>query len=552
MILMLLNAEIIPDIPENTVRVAKAAFPKGNIYMKMRDELGAFYQDSDFTDLFSTRGQPAYSPWRLALIIVMQFAEGLSDRQVAEAVRSRIDWKYALSLELEDSGFDFSILSEFRTRLLEKKKESTLLDKMLERFKVKGWLKARGKQRTDSTHILANVRHLNRLESVTETLRAALNEIAKVNPKWLYLRITDGWLEDYSRRIEEFRLPKGEEKRNEYGSLVGSRTLRLLTLIDTEDTPAEIKKLKMVKALRQMWDYQFKITDGKVQFRAAGELPSVSERFDTPYDVEARYGNKRATTWSGYKVHYTETCDEDCPFLISNVETTTANIPDVVMGVKIHQSLQKKDLLPETHFLDAGYVESKWIIQSAKEEKVKIIRPVRPNNQWQALSKNGFALSDFQIDWENKQVTCPMGQTTTNWYERTLRGTENIRVRFKRTQCKNCEKRSLCTRSVLESRSLGFSNKENYLILEELRKQPDNPQWQKLYNQRAGIEGTFSQAVRSFDLRRSRYIGENKTHLHNLATAAAINIGRSIDWMDEKPREKTRVSWFAKLKHLEL
>lgn len=549
---MLLNAEIIPDIPENTVRVAKAAFPKGNIYMKMRDELGAFYQDSDFTDLFSTRGQPAYSPWRLALIIVMQFAEGLSDRQVAEAVRSRIDWKYALSLELEDSGFDFSILSEFRTRLLEKKKESTLLDKMLERFKVKGWLKARGKQRTDSTHILANVRHLNRLESVTETLRAALNEIAKVNPKWLYLRITDGWLEDYSRRIEEFRLPKGEEKRNEYGSLVGSRTLRLLTLIDTEDTPAEIKKLKMVKALRQMWDYQFKITDGKVQFRAAGELPSVSERFDTPYDVEARYGNKRATTWSGYKVHYTETCDEDCPFLISNVETTTANIPDVVMGVKIHQSLQKKDLLPETHFLDAGYVESKWIIQSAKEEKVKIIRPVRPNNQWQALSKNGFALSDFQIDWENKQVTCPMGQTTTNWYERTLRGTENIRVRFKRTQCKNCEKRSLCTRSVLESRSLGFSNKENYLILEELRKQPDNPQWQKLYNQRAGIEGTFSQAVRSFDLRRSRYIGENKTHLHNLATAAAINIGRSIDWMDEKPREKTRVSWFAKLKHLEL
>ena len=549
---MSLNAEIIPAVPENTVRIAKSAFPKGNIYMKMRDELGTFYQDSDFAELFSTRGQPAYSPWRLALIIVMQFAEGLSDRQAAEAVRSRIDWKYALSLELEDSGFDFSILSEFRLRLVEKKRESALLDKMLERFKDKGWIKARGKQRTDSTHILANVRHLNRLESVTETLRATLNEIAKVNPKWLYLRITDGWLKDYARRIEEYRLPKGEEKRNEYGALVGSRTLRLLTLIDAEDTPAEIKGLKMVKILRQMWDYQFKIKDGKVQFRVAGELPAVSERFDTPYDVEARYGNKRATTWSGYKVHYTETCDEDCPFLISNVETTTANIPDVVMGIKIHQSLQTKDLLPETHFLDAGYAEAKWIIQSAKDEKVKIIGPVRPNNQWQALSKNGFALADFQIDWEKKQVTCPMGQTATNWYERTLNGAENIRVRFKRTQCKNCEKRSLCTRSVLESRSLAFANQENHLILEELRRQPTNPEWQKLYNQRAGIEGTFSQAVRSFDLRKSRYIGEKKTHLHNVATAAAINIGRSYNWLEEKLREKTRVSWFAKLKHLEL
>lgn len=90
------------------------------------------------------------------------------------------------------------------------------------------------------------------------------------------------------------------------------------------------------------------------------------------------------------------------------------------------------------------------------------------------------------------------------------------------------------------------------MILEYFRESQDQPDWQKLYNQRAGIEGTFSQAVRSFGLRRSRYIGEQKTHLHNLATAAAINIGRSVDWLNEKPRERTRTSWFAKLKHLEL
>ena len=111
---MSFRSEPIPDVPEETVRIARAAFPKSNLYLKMRDELGTFYKDADFVDLFPTRGQPAYSPWRLALVTVMQFVEGLFDRQAAEAVRSRIDWKYALSLELEDSGFDFSILSEFR------------------------------------------------------------------------------------------------------------------------------------------------------------------------------------------------------------------------------------------------------------------------------------------------------------------------------------------------------------------------------------------------------------------------------------------------------
>lgn len=436
--------------------------------------------------------------------------------------------------------------------MLEQNQEAVLLEKMLERFREKGWLKARGKQRADSTHILANVRHLNRLESVTETLRAALNEIAKTFPEWLYERIDSDWLEQYSRRIEEYRLPKGEKARNEYGALVGSHGSHLLTLIQADGTPPELKKLKMVEVLRRMWINQFKTDNGTVQFRPATELAPAGKRFDSPYDIEARYGNKRATVWRGYKVHFTETCDADCPFLIANVETTAAMIPDITMGAPIHESLKKKNLLPATRLVDSGYVEAKWIVPNAKEEKVQIVGPPRPNNQWQSLSKNGFALNDFTIDWENKQVTCPAGQTTANWYPRKLRGAENIRVRFKRSQCNKCEKKPLCTRSVREGRSLGFANQENHLVLEQAGEMQNQASWQKLYNQRAGIEGTFSQAVRSFGLRRSRYIGERKTHLHNLATASAINIGKAINWLEEKPREKTRVSWFARLKHLEL
>ena len=115
----------------------------------------------------------------------MQFRENLADRQAAEAVRARIDWKYLLGLELTDPGFDFSVLSEFRDRLLAGNAEELLFDKLLERCRTMGLVKARGQQRTDSTHVLAAIRVINRLELVAETLRAALNELATVAPDWL-------------------------------------------------------------------------------------------------------------------------------------------------------------------------------------------------------------------------------------------------------------------------------------------------------------------------------------------------------------------------------
>jgi len=182
---MTLRPNYIADVPEETVKVAKAAFRKGNRYMQMRDELGTLFEDEQFADLFPNVGQRAESPWRLALVTVMQFAENMTDRQAADGVQGRIDWKYALSLELTDEGFDFSVLSEFRSRLLANGAEARLFERMLSSFQARGLLKARGKQRTDSTHILANVRELNRIEFVGETLRMALNELAVVAPSWL-------------------------------------------------------------------------------------------------------------------------------------------------------------------------------------------------------------------------------------------------------------------------------------------------------------------------------------------------------------------------------
>lgn len=182
---MSLKPRPVPDIPELTARVARAAFPKGNPYLRLRDELGTVFRDADFAELYPRRGRPALPPWKLALVIIMQFAEDLSDRQAADAVCGRIDWKYALGLELDDPGFHFSALSEFRGRLTAGGAEQLLLDRMLEVCKDSGLLPARARQRTDSTHVLAVTRDLNRLELVGETLRAALNALAAVAPEWL-------------------------------------------------------------------------------------------------------------------------------------------------------------------------------------------------------------------------------------------------------------------------------------------------------------------------------------------------------------------------------
>jgi transposase len=194
----------IPAVPEETARIVRACFPHGTLVVQLRDGLGTFYSDEDFADLFPTRGQPAEAAWRLALVTVLQFLEGLPDRQAADAVRSRLDWKYALSLELTDPGFDHTVLSEFRTRLVAGRAEQRLLDLVLEQARARGWLKTRGTQRTDSTQVLAAVRALTRLEGVGETVRHTLNVLAEVAPEWLRAQALPAeWVERYAHRVEE-------------------------------------------------------------------------------------------------------------------------------------------------------------------------------------------------------------------------------------------------------------------------------------------------------------------------------------------------------------
>ncbi len=327
---MSLHPQEPPTMPEETRHIAQAAFRKGTLCMRIADALGPVYQDGQFASLFPRRGQPASAPGRLALVVVLQFVENLSDREAADAVRGRIDWKYALGLALADPGFDHTVLSEFRTRLIEGAAELLLLDTLLQRLKEQGLIKARGRQRTDSTHVLAAVRGLNRLERVGETLRAALNEVATVAPDWLRAVAPMHWYERYGRRVENYRLPKTEAARLALAAEIGADGQHLVAELDAATERPDLAQLPMVQVLRQVWAAQY-VADGKhMRLGNAAELPPSAEQVCSPYDPEARYSNKRGLTWVGYKVQLTETCDPACegPHLITNVETTPGTTPD--------------------------------------------------------------------------------------------------------------------------------------------------------------------------------------------------------------------------------
>lgn len=537
-------ASVLP-IPEESVRVARRAFPQGSVAIRLRDEFGSFYQDQDFHALFSSHGQPGLAPWRLALVTVLQFLENLSDRQAAEAVRARIDWKYALGLELTDAGVHFSVLTEFRARLVAGHAEQLLLDRMLIHFQQRGLLKARGKQRTDSTPVLASVHRLHLLELMVETLRATLNDLATIAPDWLRGIAPAEWFERYAQRAEEYRLPRGKPAREDYAVQVGEDGFVLLEAL--EETPA-LRQRRSVEILRRTWVQHYDKTAGRCRWRTAKELPPVAERICSPYDPEAHFSDQRSITWTGYQVHLTETCDPDTVQLVVHTETCHSMMPDVASTAEIHHQLAEKALLPAEHFIDAGYNDAALLVSSAQQYGIALKGPVRENVSWQAKAKPGYELTHFQIRWDEQQVICPQGKISTKWRPgQDSFGHPMVALKFSRSDCKQCPARTVCTRSLPAPRFIVLHPREQHEALYAARERINTVEGKTQYQARAGIEGTLSQGVRAFGLRRTRYRGLGKTSLQHVTTAAAINIKRVGNWLDGIGQAKTRRSRFAAL-----
>jgi transposase len=536
-------------VPEETARVAHAAFPKGNPYLTLRDELGVIYEDSTFAPFFgSLRGRPAESPGCLALVTVLQFAENLSDRQAADAVRGRIDWKYLLGLELTDPGFDHTLLYEFRNRVLENEAEEQLLDIVLEMFRDRKLLKARGRQRTDSTNVLAAIRDLNYLELIGETMRRLLNSLAVLLPDWVREQTPQDWFERYSQPFSQWQLPKSKSEREELAHLIGYDGFKLWQMMEQSPEWMWLREVPAVETLRQVWLQQFYVEDEVVRWRKKADRPPAGQRIASPYDTEARWATRRSTHWCGYKVHLTETCEEDLPLLITNVETTPSTTEDFDVTETIHQHLDERDLLPAEHLLDAGYINAQILTESQSDHGVDVVGPVRRDPSWQAKAGEGFDLACFAIDWEQQIATCPRGKTSVVWSPHIdTQGNDRIAIGFATSDCRVCPSRSQCVHSQTRPRRICVRPKEQHVALQKARQRMTTDEFKQAYAPRAGVEGTISQGTRRFDLRRCRYIGLAKTHLQHVLTAVAIDLMRVADWLDKTPRAQTRCSRFATL-----
>lgn len=468
--------------------------------------------------------------------------EGLMDRQAADAVRDRLAWKYALSLDLCDPGFDHTVLSEFRSRLVEGNAEQRLLDLLLERCREGGWLKAHGRQRTDSTHVLAKIRALNRTLCAAQTMVYVLNVLSEVAPDWVRAHVPVEWVERYGERLEHERLPKEEEERKRYANQVGADGWVLLAALEAPDTPDWMQTLPAITTLRIVWEQQFELRELGGQWRREPALPAA-QLINSPYDLDARYGKKRTTLWVGYKVHFTQTCDEDAPQLITHVETTPAPLPDEGTLSAIHTDLAEKNLLPDHHLVDAGYVTIDNLVQTQSDYGVDLVGPTLKTHWYQA--ETGYDLMHFSIDWENETVTCPQGRISSSWTPVQEADKSLIKVKFSQYDCKRCPSQTLCTGTT--RRTLTLHPREQMQALFAARSRESTDAFKEAYRHRAGIEGTHSQGARTMGLRRSRYIGLHKTHLGHVAVAAAVNVIQLMRWLRGDAPEQTRTSPFKQV-----
>lgn len=378
-----------------------------------------------------------------------------------------------------------------------------------------------------------------------------LNVLAVAAPAWLRALSEPDWVKRYDGRLDDARLPAGKEARRARDETIGRDGGKLLTAIDDSAAPDWLREMPAVQILRLVWIQQYYVEDGTLHWRVEEQGIPPSARFiSSPYDLDAHLAKKGTTAWIEYKVHLTETCDEDEPRLITNVETSSGPTADGTMTPGIHEALKEKDLLPERHIVDTGYLDAELLVDSQQDFGVDLVGPTRADYKWQAREETGFDAAQFAIDWEHEVATCPEGHTSISWSPAVDKRTnEVIMIKFSSKDCRPCPSRELCCRSMKRyaRRSITVRREDQYQALQAARQREDTETFKEEYAKRAGIEGTISQGVRAFGLRRSRYIGEAKTHLQHVITAAAINFIRVDRWLADVPLAQTRTSSFVTL-----
>lgn len=556
-----------PEPDPQVVAAVKAIYRRKELPLavQMRDMLGEVFPDAEFVELFGVRGKPGYSPGRLMLVSVLQFTEKLTDRQAADAAAGHLAWKYALGLELEDPGFDSSVLSEFRTRILAGGVERRALDLLLAALVTKGLVKAGGKQRTDSTHVISAVRDMNRLELAGESVRAAVEAIVASAPGW-FEQVFDvpGWSQRYAHRIDTWRLPTSKTKRDALAGDYGRDGHALIEAVYSPAVPVWLRELPAVQVLRTVLLQNYLVTtdaQGRTVIRMreaeTDGLPPAPSRITSPYDTDTRWAAKgEDLVWNGYKVHISETCDDagpsepgarrlDAPNIITNVATTDATVPDVAMTAPVQAALAGAGLKPGEHYVDSGYA-SVPLVLSSRCDGIDLVTPLLADTSAQAKAAAGYDRASFTFDFDTATATCPAGKTSASWSPCTQRGTTAIVVTFARTDCGPCPARPLCTTSKAGRRQVSIPPREVHEAQVTARAEQATKDWQERYARRAGVEGTIDQAV-DLGIRRARYRGIDKVRLQHVLIACAINTIRLNAYWNGHPLDRTRTSHLDRL-----
>jgi transposase len=580
--------------PDPQIAAAIAAKYPGKrprpLAVQVRDRLGQWLRDEEFAAAFGVRGRPGWSPSRLALVTILQRAEKLTDRQAAEAVRTRIDWQYLLGLALDDPGFDHTVLAEFRARVADGGLEQVALDALLAKLAAGGLVKAGGKQRTDSTHVVAAVAALNRLELAGESVRAALEALAAAHPDWVAQRIC---VPDFARRygtpMTSWRPPQSEARREELAVAYARDGYALLEAVYDPSAPPWLRELPAIDVLRRvlLQNYTRTITAGgrEVIKRREKEpegdgLPPGHARIASPYDTDARWGVKREEFWLGYKLHVTETCDDPPPCtcspasaagqatagsagegaqdrghdkgsahlvfpnLITHVATTDATVTDNQMTTAICEDLARKNRAPGRSYLDSGYLSAAVVVSALTTWGIALIGPLLADTSAQARAGAGYARADFAVDYDAKTVTCPQGKTAASWTPCAQRGKDAIVATFSPSDCGPCPARSLCTSG--RRRQLSLLPRDLAEAQAAARAAETTIPFQADYARRAGVEGTMHQAA-SHGGRRARYRGLPKTRLDHVYMATALNLLRLEAFWTGTPLDRRRTSHLARL-----
>jgi len=557
--------------PEPAEEISKAVLAmyagrRAPLPIVVRDELGELFADAEFAEAFADRGPLGWSPGRLVLVTVLQAAENLTDRQAAEAVRDKISWKYALGLGLSDEGFDFSVLSEFRARIVANSMEARVLDLLVARLVELGLLKARGKQRTDSSHVLAAVRQLNQVELVGESVRAGVEALAAADPDWVKACLDASWQRRYGARVDSWRMPAARTKRAALGADYARDGVALLRAVWAPASPSWLAHLPAVGVLQRVLIQNVMVDVDRggrevIRLREADTdgLPPGRCRIVSPYDTDARWGGKRDLTWPGYKLHISESCDSEAPAcpadevpdtppnLITNVATTDASVPDVAMTEPIHQDLARRDVPPAEHYVDSGYPSADLLVSSLTDFGVRLVTPMLADHSPQARAGEGFDRTGFAIDWDEQRVTCPAGQSSASWTPAVQRGTDVIVVKFTGEVCQPCPVKARCTTAARGGRQLTLRPRPVQEALDRARAEQVTTDWQRRYARRAGIESTIAQAVKVTNARRARYRGLPKVRLEHNTMAAALNLIRLDAWFNGEILDPRRTTHLTRL-----